>query len=119
MKSFRKVKLCWEVKLKRSESVHDFRFQMKVCKGKKVLLFIQFGRFLAKKKRAFMPQLMKKYVLYIFSIISDFISISLDFRSSTDNNTNDDQPNTTRNKYLVGKLLHLADMVVSQLDVNN
>ena len=38
MKSFRKVKLCWEVKLKRSESVHDFRFQMKVCKGKKVLL---------------------------------------------------------------------------------
>ena len=48
MKSFRKVKLCWEVKLKRSESVHDFRFQMKVCKGKKVLLFIQFGRFWAK-----------------------------------------------------------------------
>ena len=34
----------------RSESVHDFRFQMKVCKGKKVLLFIQFGRFLATKK---------------------------------------------------------------------
>ena len=66
-----------------------------------------------------MPQLMKKCVLYVFFTISDFIFTSLDFKSSTDNNTNDDQPNTTRNKYLVGKLLHLADMVVSQLDGNN